>query len=393
MAFSIPTTNEIRAELLSRISSAINQDIPTLEKSFVGTVAGALAMVVTPIYKYATERARQNLALTATLSGLDSIGQNFGVDRNTGTPAIVTVDVTGTDSSTIPITAAWIGDSNNVRYYPEEAHTFSGTTGQINLVASEVGDTGNAVSGDTFTLSIPLSGVDSSATYSAMDTDGADRETDDDYRRRVLDEIRTVGGGGNSADYRRWGGETNGVYRVFPYSGSPEGESEEIGNRTVYVEADTTEANPDGTADNTLKTAVRSSINYDPDTGLERVPLGLTDDTLFVESVTRTGFFVEITNLDASGNEAAVKSDIEDAVDEFLRGATPFITGLDSDIDKNDVISTIAVSEIVQGVLKTNAATAESIVVSESEGGADLGVYTLGQGELAKLDTLTWTTS
>ena len=391
MAFSIPTTSEIRSEILTKISSAINQDIPALEKSFIRVLATTLSLVITPIYKYATERARQNLALTATNSGLDLIGQNFGVDRNAGTPAVVTVDVTGQDGYTIPITIPWIGDSNNVTYYPEEAHTFSGTTGQINLVADETGDTGNAVSGDSFTLSTPVAGVDSTATYYSMDTNGADRETDDDYRRRVLDEIRTVGGGGNSADYRRWGGETDGVYRVFPYSGSPEGEDEEIGNRTVYVEADTTVTNPDGTADPTLLAAVRSSITTDPDTGLERVPLGLTDATLFVESIERTGFYVDIGGLTTpSGVTAQVQSDVEDAIDEFLRSTAPFITGLDSEIDKNDVISTIAVSEVVQGILKVNASTAESIIVSETDGGADLGVYTLGQGELAKLVSVTW---
>ena len=96
-----------------------------------------------------------------------------------------------------------------------------------------------------------------------------DRETDDAYRRRILDEIRTVGGGGNSADYRRWGEEVDGVARVFPYSGKPVDGSEgtsEVGDRTVYVEA-TEEYAANRWADAALLSDVRDAITTGPDTG------------------------------------------------------------------------------------------------------------------------------
>ena len=105
-------------------------------------------------------------------------------------------------------------------------------------------------------------------------------------------------GGGNAADYREWAQEVAGVTRAYPYSGKPVALLLESSppDRTVYIEADTT-IDPDGIAPQALLDEVRATITTDPVTGLARQPLGLTDSTLFVESISRTEFFVGISHL------------------------------------------------------------------------------------------------
>jgi hypothetical protein len=350
-------------------------------------IPAVVGMQITGLYKFAAERAKQSLALTATRNDLDTIGQNYGINRRSGAPAVVTVTVAGTVGSTIPISVAWIGNSNAVKYYPEESFEFIAGTGSINLVATEIGDTGNAVSGDTFVLQYPIAGVNSVATYSAMDTDGLETETDDDYRRRILNELRNVGGGGNMADYRRWAEEVSGVAAAYPYSGL---EVDELlvqfpGHRTIFIEA-TTDYSENRVPDSTLLDAVRESINYDPVTGLSRPPLGHTDSTLYLEPILVTPLYVDVVGLVVPDGvlEGDVQDAVEDALESYFNSMRPFILGLDVDIEQNDTITALSVAKIAQAALEYHGAYATEVTVG-LEPGTPEEVYILGQGELASL--------
>jgi hypothetical protein len=91
------------------------------------------------------------------------------------------------------------------------------------VVAQTAGIAGNLNVGDTLTLDEPITGVGNSWTVQAVAVIGTDQEDLEAYRRRVLLEIQTVGGGGNGVDYRTWAEETTGVFRAFPYAGAPIG--------------------------------------------------------------------------------------------------------------------------------------------------------------------------
>ncbi|GAJ09335.1 unnamed protein product, partial [marine sediment metagenome] len=84
-----------------------------------------------------------------------------------------------------------------------------------------------------------------------------------------------------------------------------------------------------------------------------------------------------------SGTEATVKTKIAEAVDIYYRSLFPWIDGLDTVASKNDFITSVSVSDVVQPVLKANGASAESIDFSDVPLGT-LPSYLLGQGEMAK---------
>ena len=298
----------------------------------------------------------------------------------------LTADLPGTDPTVIPVTVDFVGDSNGIRYALDSPATTSGGIAPLLLTAKTPGAQGNLNNGETISIGTQVAGAETVAAITGTTTTGVDEESDDDYRIRILDVVRSPGGGGNAADYRNWAQETVGVVRAYPYAGKPAALLAESAppDRTVYAESTTT-IDPDGIPPQPLLDAVRVSITTDPETGLARQPLGLTDDTLFVEPITRTPFFVRITGLIVEPSiEATVKTEIEAQITAYFLGLDPFVDGVDAIVGRNDLITDLTVSNVVQDVLAANGGSAQSVAFDIISGGS-IPEYQLGQGEKAKL--------
>ena len=396
MSLSIPSTSEIVAQAIANFEAEIGQTTPLAPKAFLRVLAGVLGAQFTTLYKYGVERTQQALALTATGSGLDLIGSNYGVDRRAGVAAELAVAITSSTPTTpIPLTIEWVAVSTGVRYSTTTASVVNGLgQGYFSITAQEIGDVGNLSIGDELSIGAPVAGLASTAQVIGTTETGIDRETDDSYRRRVLNEIRTVGGGGNGVDYRTWAEEVDGVAAAYPYTGKPVDGSlgtSYPGDRSVFVQAEAS-LGTGGVAGAGLLSDVRDSINTDPDTGLSRPPLGMTDATLFVLSVSVTSIYVEIRNIDyGNGNATEVKADIESALEDYLATIVPYVDGVDPEITKNNVISDLTLSQTVQSVLEAYAGSASGIgFASDAAFSTYLERYTLGQGEIVDLGSVTY---
>ncbi len=386
MALNIPTTKEIKDISIANYESRLSQDSPMQDKAFLRVKSSSEAFIFTALYKYAAERALQNLILTATGQDLINLGNQYNVPKNLAQEAILTAEITGQNGSVLETVRTYVGDLNGLRYTIENQATIVGGIASIVLTASQSGVVGNLDVANTLTIDSPVSGINSVATVTSVDQLGTEEESDDVYRLRILDVARASGGGGNASDYRRWAQEVSGVARAYPYSGKPvvlQAESSPP-ERTVYVEA-TTDIDPDGIAPQPLLDAVRASINNDPETGLSRQPLGLTDETLYVESISRTGFYVTVRDLIAPpAFVAQIEQLIEDALSTFFSSLRSFVQGLDPAFDRNDLVTDLIVSDVVQDVLKSNGASATSVGFGLSAGVFTIS-YNLEPGELAKL--------
>jgi hypothetical protein len=149
------------------------------------------------------------------------------------------------------------------------------------------------------------------------------------------------------------------------------------GHVTVYIEADTS-IDADG-----IPTSTELAAADNPS-------LGLVDDNLFVEPIIRTPIYVEIRGLDVAAElETQAKADLTTNVDAYLRNATPYIQGLDSQSSQADQITDPLISKVIQDVLDSYGATATGIGIGIV---ADvfLASYSLGAGELAKLESITY---
>lgn len=517
MALSLPITEEITAQNVTNFEMRLGQTIPLNSKALVRVLAALEAGLFTSHYRYVANRILQNLALTATGDDLDRIGTNYRVYRKAAVAFVGTITQPAANGTVIPITVDYVSDASGIRYIVNAASSpAAGGYATVSVTAAESGEDGNLAASDTLTIGRQIAGITSTtATYASTTTSGSDRESDDVYRRRILTEIRTVGGGGNAADYRTWAEAVTGVYRVFPFAGAPVAAShklrdaamEEIGvaywsagvstltketaspyeglqnlkvayagspnpyayqivleagrdysirlrargdgtfypgisdgvnvlwsgttstswqdsgvinftaagselilyaygsvagycefdaveltvsdslpgDRVVYVES-TTAVDADGVPPESLLDDVFTALTTDPDTGDDRMPLGATEEKLFVEPIIRSAFDVEVTNLvvDAA-KETACKASLDTAVDEYLRSIAPFVEGVDSDIDKNDVITTVSISKVIQEVLELYSASAGGVSFAPA-GGAAITSYTTAENETAKLN-------
>lgn len=396
MAFEIPTTAEQFAINLANIEARINQTSPLNDKAFNRVLAIMEAIGFTSLHKYAAYNVKQILAITAFGEGLDNIGTEYGVIRKAAEATVLTATLPGVDTTIIPQTIDFIGDANGVRYFLNAAAEIGDPTpgvAELTMTAETLGVVGNLQLGDTLSIGTQVAGAETVATVAVITGEtvailntGAEEETDEAYRVRVLDEIRATSGGGNAADYRLWAQEVAGVVRAYPYAGKPVLLLLESSppDRTVYIEADTT-IDPDGIAPASLLDEVRDTITTDPVTGLARQPLGLTDDTLYVESISRTPFYITIRNLSVSDDLVAkTKDEIEDALIAYFILIKPFVDGLDSVLDRNDKITDLTVSNIVQDVLSANGGTANGVAFGQTPG-ESLPEYQLSPGELSKL--------
>jgi hypothetical protein len=392
MALNIPTTQEIKEQNVANLETQIGQSAPINDKAFLRVLSAIEALMHTGLYKYAAERGKQNLAISATGSDLDRIGNEYEVIRKAAEATVLTITLPGTNGTVIPATVFFTGDLNGIRYYPDSSATVAAGVATMTVTAEEPGVIGNLQVSDTLSINTQIAGAESTATVTVIDNTGADEETDEAYRERVLFVIRSTFGGSNAADHKAWAEEVAGVRRAYPYSGQPVDDPPPTsypGDRTIYVEA-TVAINADGIAPQSLLDEVRESINYDPDTGESRPALGLIDDTLWVESIIRTTFNVTIRGLDVDPtDEGAAKDDIDDALDAYLRGITPFVDGIDLSQDRNDLITDLTVSAIVQDVLNTYGGSAVEVDFALPDT-IPLDDYRLEQGELAKLGTVTY---
>ncbi len=393
MPGQIPTTKEIRDTNLAKFEAQLGQDAPAQKKSFLRVQSAMNALNITPIYKFATERILQNLATNATGDDLSAIGKEYGVNKILETKARLEITLNAAPATVVGPPRTYVGNLNGIRYNIDAQVAEAGGVIVLNLTAQTAGDIGNLDIGTGLTIDSNVPGAESDALVTDVLEIGVPEEDQEVYRAKVLDAIRAGGGGGNSSDLRIFAQETPGVKRAYPFSALPESVVAESSppDRTVYIEAVTT-IDPDGIAPAPLLAAARASLVTDPVTGRERLQLGLTDEHLFVVSITRESFFVEIRGLNVPiEKEAQLEIDIDAALKLYFLSLSTFVEGLDPDFEKNDIITDPSISNVVQDVLSAAGASATGVGFGLTAApGVFLGSFQLAPGQLAKLISTTF---
>lgn len=390
MAYNIPTLKELFIAHKSRIESAIGQNAPANDKSFINVLAATEAAQDIGLYKFAADRAKQNLALTATGEDLSRIGNNNNVPRKAAVTAEVTATLNATNGTIIPTTIDFIADANGLRYRCTTDITAVANVATLTLRCQESGSDGNLDIGDTLEIATQIAGAETTAIVTAINVIGIDEESDADYRPRVLFAQRAITGGANAMDYKIWAESVTGVKTAFPYSGRPIDQGISYpGDRQIYIEC-TADIDADGIAPSWLLDNVRTAINTDPNTGYSRMPLGITDSTLFLRPISRTTLYITINDFVVdSDKEAACKAAISAAWTSHCAELKPFVDGVDIPQERNDSITSMSVGAVIQDVLAAYGATSTSIGIGTSPG-VFFSIYVLGQGELVKVGTITY---
>lgn len=223
--YSRPTLSELvtrtRADLVSRLSA---DDI--LRRADADVYARVLAGLAHGLYGYVDFLANQIIYDTAEAEFLARWASIWGVTRKPASSATGSVTFAVSSGAVIP-SGTLLQALDGVQYQTTADATVTVPTAAAPVAALVPAAAGNRTTGQTLTLVSPVSGVQSSATAGAL-VGGADLESDDDLRSRLIDRIQNPPHGGDAHDYVTWALEVPGVTRAwcFPM---------ELGEGTVTV--------------------------------------------------------------------------------------------------------------------------------------------------------------
>lgn len=386
-----PTSQEVTESIVSQVELSIGQTVPILPKSFTRVLAKALSGVFVLLYKYAGWIFLQLFVAHAsfretTINGrkirpLVEWGRLVGVgDPTPSVRAECTVTVTvNSQSGSLDAGTQLLNPDTGIVYTVLSGVLLDSATVSVTVRASldGAGDIGNLAAGDVLTFANPLPNVAQDAVVASLDVSGEDAESEDDYRARVIRRFRARPQGGALADYQAWAESVSGITRAYVYRGDP-------GHVEVYAEAtESSSGSEDGIPTSSQLTAVSEAIEKDVSGIASNRPVGALVN---VNAISRQSFDLVVVGLTATDVPDA-QSKITDAVEEFLRGREPFIDGL-SVLPRQDRVTTVIVAGVVD-----QAANALGASVASTDlriGGTSVASYSLGQGEKAKLGSVSW---
>jgi uncharacterized phage protein gp47/JayE len=223
MPWSTPPLKEVRELVRDSIHGQLpgsDAAIPNSVLRVLGDAQGALCFLT---LEYIDWLALQLLPDTAETEWLDRHGDIWLVNadgtigRKKATLATGTIICTGVYGAAVPA-GAMLGTGASVSAtYQVTAQTFIGTgPTQVPATSLIAGTIANLNPDDTLGFLVPPIGVDGQATVLQMDG-GADIETDDELRTRILFRIQQPPMGGDTDDYILWALSYPGVTRAWSY--------------------------------------------------------------------------------------------------------------------------------------------------------------------------------
>jgi uncharacterized phage protein gp47/JayE len=396
MALTTPTTQELADTIVASIEAAISQSVPFLPKTFCRVLAKAFAGTQILLWKYAGFIFLQLFVAYATMDETEVNGKKIrpllewgrligAPDPEPATRAELVIDVVVTNQTGyLKASTPVVRTESGVVYVVAFDVPLNAATVKATIRASSTqsggdgsGSIGNLAIGDEVAFASPQN-VAPKALVSAVAKSGADAESTDSYRGRVIRRFQNKPQGGAYADYQQWAEEVAGIVHAYPYTGAP-------GEVDVYCEATVdSSGSPDGIPTSGQLTAVEDSCELDVGGLASRRPASTAVNAL---AIRRTAFNVLVRGLevtDLSGTVAA----IEAGVDEHLRSREPFIVGL-SVLPRQDRITQAAVSSVVDTIVGAAGGTVAAVQLLDGTGGV-MTARSLGKGEKARLGVITY---
>lgn len=340
--------------LIERAQADIESRLPganaRLRRSLLGVLARMHAGSVHGLYGYLDWLARQIMIDTAEAEHLARWASIWGMSRKPATAATGTVTFSGADGTVIPAGTA-LQRADGIEYTTDAETTIAGSAASVAITATKPGEAGNAAGGTALTLVSPISGVDSTATVdSAGLAGGADTETDDSLRSRLLARIQQPPHGGATADYETWALEVSGVTRAWVYPA-------ELGLGTVTVRFMMDDTYADGIPQAADVQAVQDHID-----ALRPVT---ADVTVVAPVAVPLDFTIQLTP-NTSSVQAAVQAELTDLL---RREAEPG--------------GTIPLSHIREAISIASGETDHVLVAPTAD-------VTHNTGEIAVMGSITW---
>lgn len=397
MSLVTPTTKEISDNIIAQLEATLNQTIPLLPKSFLRVLSKAMAGVFIILYKYGgfmflqmfvqSASAKDTTINGVTVNPLTEWGRLIGVgDPEPATNAELAVDITvENQTGSLSSGTQLVNTSNGVTYITIGIVLLNAPTVTVNILAAAdqaggggAGAIGNLDLSDIVSFASPLANVARDTVVTAQNVTGADAESADVYRQKIIDRFQNRPQGGALADYKIWSEEVAGIINAFPYT------SECPGQVDVYVEAtEASSGSADGIPTGAQLQAVLDSIELDENGLASRRPATALANTF---AIVRTEFDVNVLGI-VVDNLSQVQTDITAGVTEYFLEREPFLPGL-SALPRKDRITRASVECIVNDIVSAAGGIFSSVTVSQNSIIQEL--YNLGIGEKSKVGTVAY---
>ena len=235
MPYSRPTLTQLRDQVAQHLAAALPGSDPLLRYSNLAILGEVQAAIVYLLYGYIDWASRQATPFTADEEFLEAWAAFKAVSRLGASSATGTVTFTGTNGTAIPSGTPLVR-ADGWRYATTAPATISAGLATV-AASADPGASGNAGSGSALTLYSAISGVNAAVSAATAFTGGADIETDDSLRSRMLLAFQSPAYGGAQVDYVRWAREVPGVTRSWCI---PHGDG--AGTVSVYFMLDVAQA-------------------------------------------------------------------------------------------------------------------------------------------------------
>lgn len=215
MPYQTPTLNELVERTARAFRANLRGSDAWLYPNNVADSAKVIGGAVWEPFSFLRWIWQQQFAHLCDGDMLDRHGAELGMPRLPPARAQGAVTLTGTNSLTVPA-GLELKRADGLRYTTTSGGTITGGSVTVQAEASAEGKVYNMTPGSFLTLTAQITGVDPAAMVaSAGMGGGADLESHENYRSRILFRKRFVPHGGAAHDYVTWAREINGVTRVY----------------------------------------------------------------------------------------------------------------------------------------------------------------------------------
>jgi uncharacterized phage protein gp47/JayE len=295
MPWTSPTLQEVRKQNRDFVTGRLRSGA-MLPNSVLRVLSDGNAGLAYLVLLYIDWLSKQLLPDTAETEWLDRQANIWVGGRKTPSFSVGVFTVTGIADSILPLASRFT--AAGIEFEATEEITIGVAATPVAVKALDAGSAGNLDPGSAVNLLQAIVGVDGQALVVSLDG-GADAESDDDLRTRVLERIRKPPMGGDADDYIAWAKEVPGVTRVWcaPNEMGP-------GTVTVRFMMDDLRANVGGLPNSGDVAAVKAYLDI-------KRPVAIKD--FFVEAPVSEpiNFTISVIDEDSLATRAAITASVQ----------------------------------------------------------------------------------
>lgn len=204
MSFIRPTLGELVDRIGSDFVGKLEGISAILRRSTVSVLARVMAGASHMQHGHIAFLGRQIFPDQSEDAFLVRQASLFGISKNPPTFGHYTMQIAGAPDDTTAPAGSRLTNAGGFEFSSDADGVIAAGVATVAVTALVAGADSNLIVGDTLTFSSPISGINATATVTAVGIDGEDQETTEELRVRVLARYADPPHGGNDADFIEW---------------------------------------------------------------------------------------------------------------------------------------------------------------------------------------------